>query len=194
MPRPAPRILVLPGSNRTGSFNAQLAALAAKRFAMRDIEVTRISLTDYPLPIYDGDLEGESGVPEPAKRLAGLFAAHSGIFLTSPEYNSSVTPLLKNTIDWISRVRPAPGEPSAFRKRVFAVGAASPGAFGGMRSLMTLRQVLEIGIGATVIPEQVVVPGAATAFDDKGELTSERTSASLDTVVGRLVDEAARWA
>jgi len=102
---PVPKILVFAGSIRTGSYNERLAALAAKELALTGAEVTRISLEDYPLPIYDGDGEAKSGVPAHARSLKRMMAEHSGVFIASPEYNASVTPLLKNTIDWISRVR-----------------------------------------------------------------------------------------
>src|SRR5689334_19059507 len=104
-----PKILVLAGSIRTGSYNGRLAALAARMLTRADAEVTALSLTDFPLPLYDGDLEARTGPPENAAKLSRLFCAHHGVFMTSPEYNASLTPLLKNTIDWISRVRePAP--------------------------------------------------------------------------------------
>lgn len=190
----APKILVFAGSIRTGSFNARLAALAVKEFMLADAEVTRISLADYPLPIYDGDLETKSGLPENAVKLKRQMMLHDGVFIASPEYNASVAPLLKNTLDWISRVR-EDGEPplAAYRNRAFALGAASSGAYGaygGMRSLMALRQVLELGCGALVIPEQVAVREAATAFDDKDNLIDERAAAQLRTVVRRLIEVA----
>jgi chromate reductase, NAD(P)H dehydrogenase (quinone) len=127
-----PKILVFAGSIRTGSFNGRLAALAAKELALLAADVTRISLADYPLPLYDGDAEAASGAPDNAKRLARLFTAHHGIFIASPEYNASITPLLKNTLDWISRVREAGGLPP-YKNRVFAIGAASNGTYGGYR-------------------------------------------------------------
>src|ERR1041385_5591748 len=100
---PIPKVLVFAGSIRTGSFNARLAAIAAKEIARADAEVTRISLLDFPLPLYDGDLEARSGPPENEVKLKRMFCAHQGVFIASPEYNASLTPLLKNTIDWISR-------------------------------------------------------------------------------------------
>ena len=190
-----PKILVFAGSIRTGSFNARLAALAAKELARAEADVSLISLSDYPLPIYDGDLEAKSGPPEPAQKLKRAFCAHHGIFIASPEYNASLTPLLKNTIDWISRVREGK-EPAlaAFRERVFALGAASNGTYGGMRSLIALRHVLELGCGALVIPEQIAVRGAAQAFDEMDELKDAALAALLKRVVGRLVDMARRFA
>ena len=186
---PIPKILVFAGSIRTGSFNARLAALAAKEIARAEAEVTRISLLDYPLPLYDGDLEARSGPPENAVKLKRMFCAHQGVFIASPEYNASVTPLLKNTLDWISRVREH-REPAlaAYRHRVFALGAASNGTHGGMRSLMALRQVLEIGCGALVIPEQIAVREAAHAFDEADELKDERSAGLLKAIARRLVE------
>src|SRR5438477_5139544 len=102
---PTPKILVMPGSLRRGSHNSRLAALASKELALADADVTRISLADYPLPLYDADLTAKSGPPANAVKLKQLLCAHSGIFIASPEYNASITPLLKNTIDWISVVR-----------------------------------------------------------------------------------------
>lgn len=188
------KILVTAGSIRTGSFNARLAALAAKELSLLDADVTRISLADYPLPIYDGDLETKSGPPENALKLKRHFMASHGIFIASPEYNASVTPLLKNTLDWVSRVREGNEPPlAAYKNRVFAIGGASPGPFGGMRSHMALRQVLEIGCGALVIPDYITVREAATAFDDMDGLKDERSAKQLKSVLERLVDAARRF-
>jgi chromate reductase len=185
------KILVLSGSTRAGSHNTRLAALATKRLALADVEVTRISLQDYPLPLFDGDLEQRSGSPDNAVKLKRLFQLHAGIFIASPEYNASVTPLLKNALDWISRVRD-PTEPAlaAYRNRVFALGAASPGMLGGYRSLMALRQILELGCGATVIPNQIAVRDAAHAFDDNDNLRDERAATLLNTLLRVLVETA----
>lgn len=188
---PIPKILVFAGSLRTGSHNTRLAALAAKELALTGADVTRISLADFPLPIYDADLEANSGPPENAIRLKHLMMQHQGVFIASPEYNASITPLLKNTIDWISRARAAREAPlAAYRNRVFALGAASNGSYGGARSLMALRQVLELGCGALVIPDQVTVFKAGEAFDEMDNLTDERTATQLKAVAARLVDTA----
>jgi NAD(P)H-dependent FMN reductase len=195
MARRSPRILVLGGSLRTGSYSASLAALAVHVLATRDVAVTRLSLADHPLPLYDADLEAASGVPEPARRLHAQMTAHAGIFVATPEYNASLPPLLKNAIDWVSRVRPAGGDSrSPFRDRVWALGSTSTGPFGGIRAIMHLRQVLELGLGATVLPEQILVTFAGSAFGADGGLTDERSAAQLDKVLARLVDEAARHA
>jgi chromate reductase, NAD(P)H dehydrogenase (quinone) len=182
-----PRILVIPGSLRTGSHNARLAALAAKELVLAEADVTRISLADYPLPLFDAELAAE--LPAAAVALKRMVIAHQGVFITSPEYSASVTPLLKNTIDWISRGRDR-GEPNylAFKGRVFALGAASSGSGGGMRSLMALRQILELGCGALVLPEQISVPRADQAFDDMDNLKDEALAAALRVVARRLVE------
>jgi len=187
------KILVFAGSIRTGSFNARLAAVATKEFALLDADVTRISLGDYPLPLYDGDLEAKSGPPENAVKLKRHFMAHQGIFIVSPEYNASITPLLKNTLDWISRVREGDEPPlAAYRNRAFALGGASNGTYGAMRSLMALRQVLELGCGALVLPDQIAVREAATAFDDRDNFIDARTGKLMKAVTERLVAAARR--
>jgi len=189
---PLTKILVMPGSLRTGSHNARLAALAAKELALLDADVTRISLEDYELPLFDADLAAASGPPAAAVKLRQVLVAHRGVFITSPEYSASVTPLLKNAIDWVSRVRER-GEPSyaAFKGRVFALGSATGGGGGGIRSLMALRQILELGCGALVIPEQISVPRAELAFDDNDHLKDEAIAEALRAAMRRLVELAA---
>jgi len=190
----APKILIIPGSLRTGSHNVRLAALAAKELALAEAEVTRISLEDYPLPLFDADLAA-SAMPRPALRLKQTIMAHRGVFITSPEYSASVTPLLKNALDWVSRVRDG-AEPTyaAFKGRVFAIGSVTESGSGGVRSLMALRQILELGCGALVIPEQVAVPRASQAFDEGDNLTDEKAAAALKTMARRLVELAALMA
>jgi NAD(P)H-dependent FMN reductase len=185
----APKILVIPGSLRTGSHNARLAALAAKELALLNAEVTRISLEDYELPLFDADLAAASGPPVAAFKLRQALVAHRGVFITSPEYSASITPLLKNAIDWVSRVRER-GEPTyaAFKGRVFALGSATSGGGGGIRSLMALRQILELGCGALVIPEQVSVPRAELAFNEMDNLKDEALANALKSSMRRLVE------
>ncbi len=186
-----PRILVIPGSLRAKSYNVRLAALASKQLTLADADVTRISLVDYPLPIYDADTAEESGPPHNAFKLKQLMSAHQGIFIASPEYNASLTPLIKNTIDWISVVRER-GEPplAAYQNCVFALGGASPRRSGASHSLLALRQVLAVGCGALVLAEQVTVPNAEQAFDDMDELTDTGAANQLKVVVRKLVDTA----
>src|SRR5260221_3121598 len=138
------KILVIPGSLRTGSLNAKLAAAAAYEFVQADAEVTRISLGDFPLPIYDGDLQNKSGVPKNAVNLKRMLGAHHGVLIVTPEYNSSVPALVKNTIDWISRVQdPHETRGQVFRETVFAIAAASSGRLGCSRALAALRLVIK---------------------------------------------------
>ena len=188
---PTPKILVMPGSTRAGSHNVRLAALAAKELTLLDADVTRISLADYDLPIYEEELEAKTGAPFNAIKLKQMIVAHQGVFIASPEYSASVTPLLKNAIDWVSRVRER-GDPiyAAFKGRVFAIGSASPDRAGGLRSLMALRQILELGCGALVIPEQVAISQADRAFDDMDNIVDTGTANLLRAQLARLVDMA----
>ena len=188
---PIPKILVLPGSTRAGSHNVRLAALAAKELTLLDADVTRISLADYQLPIYEAEFEAKAGAPFNAIKLKQMIMAHQGVFITSPEYSASVTPLLKNAIDWVSRVRER-GDPTyaAFKGRVFAIASASPQRAGGLRSLMALRQILELGCGALVIPEQVAISQADHAFDDMDNIVDIGTANLLRAQLARLVDMA----
>jgi NAD(P)H-dependent FMN reductase len=185
----APKILVLSGSTRIGSHNVRLAALAAKELTLLDADVTRISLADYPLPIYDADFDAGHGQPENAIKLKRMIAAHQGVFIASPDYSASVTPLLKNAIDWVSRVRER-GDPTyaAFKGRVFAIASASTEPNGGLPGLMALRQILEVGCGALVIPEQIAVPRVDQAFDERDKIADARTANLFHAELARLVE------
>jgi NAD(P)H-dependent FMN reductase len=193
-PMPFPKILVLAGSIRSRSHNQRLAALAAKELTLIDAEVSHVSLQDYALPLYDADTDMISGPPPDAVKLKRMFCAHQGIFIASPEYNASISPLLKNVVDWVSRVRERSDQPyAAFRGRIFAIGAASTDAFGGLRGLLTLRQVLELGCGALVLPEQVAVANAEHAFDDMDNLKDMHNAAALKALARRLADTAQQF-
>ena len=136
------KILIVPGSLRTGSHNARLAAQAAYEFTQGGVDVTPLSLSDFPLPIYDGDLQAKSGVPKNAVDLKRMMAGHHGILLVTPEYNASVPPLVKNTIDWLSRVQDSnEARGQVFRGRPFAIAAASESRLGGTRALAALRSM-----------------------------------------------------
>ncbi len=168
-----PRILAFAGSARTDSYNAQLVQVAAEGARTAGADVTVLNLKEYPLPLYDQDIEQEQGTPENAKKLKQLFLDHDGLLISSPEYNSSITPLLKNTIDWVSR--PAEGEPmlAAYQGKVAALMAASPGGLGGLRGLVHVRSILS-SIGVIVLPDQIAVSRAFEAFDDDGQLKDEK--------------------
>ncbi|MBX7247548.1 MAG: NAD(P)H-dependent oxidoreductase [Caulobacteraceae bacterium] len=182
-----PRILLLAGSLRTGSFNRRLAEAAERCIAAAGGDVEHITLRDYPLPIYDADLEEEEGVPETGRRLHARFAEAQGVFIASPEYNAGTPPILKNAIDWVSRVRDQGGQDAAFVRPVFAIASASPGGLGGYRGLMALRQSLTLQLGATVIPQMVSVSRAHEAFEEDGSLKDERSAGFLRTLSARLV-------
>jgi chromate reductase, NAD(P)H dehydrogenase (quinone) len=187
----APKILVIPGSLRAKSYNVRLATLASKELMLADADVTRISLLDYPLPIYDADTAETAGPPPNAVKLKQLMSVHQGVFIASPEYNASITPLIKNTIDWVSAVRERGEAPlAAYQNRVFALGGASPGRSGATHSLLALRQVLAVGCRALVIAEQVTVPNAEQAFDEMDQLKDARAAGQLKLVIRKLVDTA----
>jgi NAD(P)H-dependent FMN reductase len=182
------KILVIPGSLRTGSLNARLAAAAAYQFAQAGAEVTRLSLGDFPLPIYDGDLQTKSGVPKNAVNLKRMMSAHHGVLIVTPEYNSSVPPLVKNTIDWVSRVQDAQEtRGQIFRQRAFAIAAASEGRLGGTRCLAALRLILS-ACHATVIPNQLALSFADQAYDDMDRLKHPADIEALNALVRQLID------
>ena len=181
-------ILVLPGSLRVGSHNRKLAAEATRILSLTDAVVARLDLSDYPLPIYDGDLETDSGVPQNAQLLAQRIAAQDGLLIVSPEYNHSIPPLLKNAIDWTSRVRKVQGRPvQPFKGLVVGLASASSGRFGGMRALETVRTVMR-ALGADVITQQCSVPNAGTGFDEEGHLTDDVARTNLETLLDKLLD------
>ncbi len=185
-----PKILIIPGSNRGGSYNAQLAASAHKVFSTLDCEATRISLRDYPLPILDEDLMSKNGSPDNAIKLARMIEAHDGVLLVLPEYNASLTPLIKNMMDWVSMTKKDKRGPiRAYANTIFALASASPGGLGGIRGLSHARDILT-SIGATVIAKQVAVGNADSAFDDNDKLVGERPRALLQAGCESLVDSA----
>lgn len=184
------KILVIPGSLRTGSINARLAGVVAKEFALAGVDVTRLSLHDYPLPIYDGDLETKSGVPRHAVNLERMLSTHHGIVFVTPEYNSSLPPLLKNAIDWITRVEDrGRSQGQVFRERPFAMASASEGKLGGSRCLAALRLILS-GCRATVIPNQLALSFADQAYDDTERLKLQADRDALQGMVTQLIDVA----
>jgi chromate reductase, NAD(P)H dehydrogenase (quinone) len=182
------KILVIPGSLRTGSHNVRLAASAAYEFAQAGVDVTRISLGDFPLPIYDGDLQAKSGVPKHAVNLKRMIGAHHGVLFVTPEYNSSVPALVKNTIDWITRVQdPQELRGQVFRERPFAIAAASEGRLGGTRALAALRLILS-ACHAIVIPNQLALSFADHAYDDMDRLKNPADIEALQALVRQLID------
>ncbi len=186
------KILVIPGSLRTGSLNAKLAAVAAHRLAQAGADVTRLSLADFPLPIYDGDLQTKSGVPKHAVDLKRMIGAHHGVLIVTPEYNASVPPLIKNTIDWVSRVAdPHENRGQVFRGRAFAIAAASRSRLGGARSLAALRLILA-ACQAFVIPSQLALAFADEAYDDMERLKHPPDIEAMGAMVRQLIDVSQR--
>lgn len=181
------KLLFIAGSAREASLNKRLAKLGADVAHANGIAATFADLGDYPMPIYDGDLEAKSGVPDNAKKLKALLLVHDGVFIAAPEYNASLAPLLKNALDWVSRIRDE-GEPPlhVYKSRVFAIGSASPGAFGGIRGLIALRQTLELGLSALVLPDQISVVRAPDAFDDNGHLKDKALMEMYKALIQRL--------
>jgi chromate reductase, NAD(P)H dehydrogenase (quinone) len=178
------RLLFFAGSARAGSYNKKVARLGAMIAEANGIPSTFLDLGDYPMPLYNADLEAAEGQPENAKKLTAVMQAHSGICIVSPEYNASITPLLKNTLDWVSHV----GEPrgQVYKTRVFALASASNGGMGGLRSLTTVRQVLELGLGALVLPDQFAVPRAKDAFGEGGHLTNKESQENFKALIQKL--------
>jgi len=174
-----PRILALGGSTRKDSYNKKLVHIAAKGARSTGAEVTLIDLRDLALPLFDQDLEAAEGPPPGATKLKRLMIEHDGFLISSPEYNSSITGVLKNAIDWASR--PAPNEPPlvAFKGRVATLMSASPGALGGLRGLVHLKAILG-NIGVLVLPDQVAVAKAFEAFNEDGSLKDPKQQASVE--------------
>lgn len=181
------KILAFAGSARAESFNKKLIKIAVAGAKKAGAEVTLIDLRDYPMPLMDQDLEAKEGMPANARKVKELMIAHDGFLIASPEYNSSITPLLKNTIDWASR-KNSPGETPllAYKGKVAALVSASPGGLGGLRGLVTVRAILE-NIGVLVIPHQKSIPQAGQAFDTDGNLKDANQSKEIEEIAQELV-------
>ncbi len=186
------KLIFLAGSARKGSCNKKLARAAQTIAEEKGAQTTFIDLIDYDMPILNEDWEAENGRPEAATKLRKIFIEHDGFLLSSPEYNSSITPLIKNTFDWMTRtVNKDEDGLAAFKGKTVALAAASPGGLGGMRVLVPTRLWLS-NIGAHVIPAQFSLAGAFDAFDDDGKLKDEKQRAMLNGVVDELISTATR--
>jgi len=173
-----PKILAFAGSTRTGSYNKQLVQIAANGARAAGAEVTYVDLRDFPMPLFDEDLEKAEGMPESARSFKELLIANDGLLIASPEYNSSISAVLKNAIDWASR--PGENEPplAAFAGKVAALMSASPGALGGLRGLVHARSILG-NIRVIVLPDQIAVPKAYEAFNPDGSLKDAKQQESV---------------
>ena len=180
------RLLAFAGSMRSGSLNKKLLRAAVSMAEKQGALVTTLELRDLQLPLYDGDLEHSAGLPEGALRLKKLLIAHDAFLIASPEYNSSISGVLKNAIDWASR--PQPGEPglAAFKDKVAGLLSASPGALGGSRGLVALRSILG-NLGTIVVPNQAAISRAHEAFNENGDLADSRQNAQVGSVVEQLL-------
>ncbi len=181
----APRIVAFAGSARRESLNRKLLAEVAAAVRAAGGETTLVDLNDYVLPLYHGDLEDASGLPDNAVRLIALLRGHDALLIASPAYKSQLTPLLKNTIDWCTRADDDP-----FVGKAAAVVSASPGAFGGIRS-MTAARALLTHLGCHVIPAQCILPNAHKAFGPDGKLLEDRPRQAAAAVAAELVRAAA---
>ena len=181
----APKILAFAGSTREASYNKKLVKIAAEGAKAAGAEVTYIDLRDLPMPIYDEDLEAKEGIPENARKFKELLKAHQGLLIAAPEYNSSITAVLKNAIDWASR--PEPGEPmlAAFTGKVAAIMSASPGGLGGLRGLIHVRSILS-SINVLVLPEQKAISSAFQAFDEEGKLKDPKQQEAVQQLGSKV--------
>lgn len=187
-----PKILVFAGSVRSGAFSGRAADVAQKTLAMQGGEVTRISLADYPLPIMDEDLEREHGIPENAVRAARHIAAHDGVLIATPEYNGSIPPLLKNTVDWVSRVRHDGRNPfRPLEGKPVGLCSSSRGRYGGIRAIAHLRAVL-VRCRMEVVSPECSVPEGERAFDENGEFFDKRMQQSMEHLCRTLLEAARR--
>ena len=182
-----PKILAFAGSTRKESFNKKLVRIAADAARNAGAQVTLLDLRDIPMPLYDGDLEAEQGIPENGKKFKALLLAHDGLLIAAPEYNSGISGVLKNAIDWASR--PVAGEPplACFAGKVATLMSASPGALGGLRGLVVVRFLLS-NMGTIVLPTQVAVPQAHNAFGPDGKLKDPKQQDSIESLGRDLVE------
>lgn len=181
------RIVVVAGSTRRASFNSLLAREIADELASRGRDHLLVDLGDHDMPIYHGDLEDSDGIPSGALAFKKLLAEHDGLLIASPEYNSAFSPLLKNAIDWASRSESDDEAPlSAYRGKVAAIMATSPGGLGGLRGLVFLRMLLE-NLGVMVLPKQRAISKAFEAFDENGDLANERERNGIYSLASDLV-------
>ncbi len=182
-----PKILAFAGSARADSYNKKLVKVAAAGAEKAGAEVTFVDLRHYSMPLYDGDLESRDGVPANARKFRELMLAHQGLLIASPEYNSSISPLLKNCIDWVSRPVDAQEGLAPFKDKVAVLMSASPGGFGGLRGLTHVRSILS-NIGVLVMPDQLAVGRAHEAFDSDGSPVNPKQQAAIEALGENLTE------
>ncbi len=187
----SPKILALSGSQRSASYNHFLVRSSARGAVAAGVEVRFLNWADYAMPLYDPELE-KDGVPDVVLRFKSLLVAHQGFLIASPEYNGSLTPLLKNAIDWATR--PVPGEKPmvCFKHKVVGLMSTSPGVFGGVTGLAHLRAILS-RLGSLVLPEQYPVGEAGRIFDEQGELRDPKQRAVAEAIGARVAAVLKTW-
>ncbi|MCZ6618855.1 MAG: NAD(P)H-dependent oxidoreductase [Gammaproteobacteria bacterium] len=185
------RILAFAASARSDSFNKKLVRIALRGCENSGATVTYVDLRDYPLPLYDGDDEAANGLPENVEKLRVFFRECDGLLLASPEYNGFLPPLLKNTLDWLSRSPEAQPDLSAFSGKVAVIMAASPGPLGGLRGLRGVRELLT-NLGFTVLPSQITVRSAFKEFDETGEMVDAARAKQVEALGAELAETAAK--
>lgn len=184
---PTPKIIAISGSSRLGSDNTKLVQLAAKQLEAQGVEVTQLDISSYNLPIYHSKIQ-DAGMPAGVTELHRKFSNHDGVFIASPEYNAFPSPLLLNMLDWVSRYKhDEGGTKQAFGQAPFAIGSASPSPFGGYRGACSLRQKLELGLGAHVLPGMVCISASYQAFDAMGDLINEQDGSTFKEVISALL-------
>lgn len=174
-----PKILAFAGSTRADSYNKKLVKVAIKGAEAAGAQVTYLDLRDLNLPLYDGDLETSEGLPVGASKFKDLLLANDGFLISSPEYNSAISGVLKNAIDWASRPVPGRKPLEEFKGKAAVLMSASPGALGGLRALVSVRTVLG-NIGVIVLPEQVTVSAAHEAFNPDGTMKDTKKQSSVE--------------
>jgi chromate reductase, NAD(P)H dehydrogenase (quinone) len=182
-----PRILALAGSARTDSFNKRLMHIGAAGARATGAEVTMVNFRDFELPMFDQDGEARDGLPVGARQLKQLFNTHQGLLIASPEYNSSISPLLKNAIDWVSRLDGQEPPLASIAGKTAVIMSASPGALGGLRGLRHLREILS-NIQVLVLPDQIAIVKAHEAFQPDGSLKDPKQQAAVEGLGRKLVE------
>ena len=180
-----PKILAFAGSLRKDSYNKKMVKIAIQGAKQAEADVTYIDLKDYPLPLYDQDLEESQGIPENAQKLKDLFLQHDGFLIASPEYNSSISGTFKNVIDWVSRPRPNEPYLCCFMDKIVMLMSASPGELGGLRGLVHVRSLFS-NIFSIVLPQQKCIPKADQAFDANGSLKDEKQQQAVQKLGEQL--------
>jgi len=184
------KVLVIAGSARRGALSLKLARAAAALLEAAGAKPTLLDLRELALPIYDGDIEADQGVPAAAATLRDALRSHDALLLVTPEYNGFPTPLVINAFDWLSRLQPQGDAPSGLAvtaSKPVALLSSSPGPLGGLRSMNFLRQYLSMAFAMLVVPQQFALSRANEAFDEQGALKDDKARGIVQGVLGALL-------